>query len=454
CAALQPDPLQRDWFKLELCVADGGTITCPEHTGACCDGATGVCQDNVPSSQCPAPGAVATGNEKEACGACGPGDGFVDEPNCLGVEKIANTGAVVGLDLNLDGDVDTNLVLEPCQDPPANKLLVIEVTDNTAAGKIDTEILAMCLTVDDVTLTAGSDFGLEPSTGAIVQRAAPDEDLADSFFGVFVKVEGGVLSQPVYNHDPLPVEAVIYCIPPSAAYVHVITVPIPLYLEPPGTPPGYPVAQLVTANHSVNKRPDNQYRWEKGMPCAELVPPCEEHTGACCDKSQPGGVCVSDVPQSECPVDPSDPFNQVQWYKFEACVEDGGTIDCREHTGACCYHDEPGGFCKNDVYESQCPVGSQVDWHKFTPCSAIICEEHSGACCDRETGMCTDDVFAQDCQGGKLVWYKDTPCSAVNCLPKFPAVSKWGMIIVCLLLLATGKIYFGRRSPVADHGRG
>ena len=27
---------------------------------------------------------------------------------------------------------------------------------------------------------------------------------------------------------------------------------------------------------------------------------CTEHTGACCDKAQPGGVCESEVPESEC----------------------------------------------------------------------------------------------------------------------------------------------------------
>ncbi|UCC29119.1 MAG: hypothetical protein JSU86_13060, partial [Phycisphaerales bacterium] len=54
CAALQPDPLQRDWFKQELCVADGGTITCPEHTGACCDYDTGSCTSHLTEAQCAA----------------------------------------------------------------------------------------------------------------------------------------------------------------------------------------------------------------------------------------------------------------------------------------------------------------------------------------------------------------------------------------------------------------
>ncbi|MEE9294948.1 MAG: choice-of-anchor B family protein [Phycisphaerae bacterium] len=101
--------------------------------------------------------------------------------------------------------------------------------------------------------------------------------------------------------------------------------------------------------------PLNQFRWEKGTSCADLVPPCTEHTGACCDKSLPGGVCTSGIAESACPT--GDP--QVQWFKDENCVEDGGTVACPEHTGACCDNATPG-LCLGIITESECLAQATV----------------------------------------------------------------------------------------------
>ena len=50
-----------------------------------------------------------------------------------------------------------------------------------------------------------------------------------------------------------------------------------------------------------------------------------ECRGACCDQSLPGGVCQSGVSESAC--NPTgDP--QIEFFKDEDCVEDGGTVDC------------------------------------------------------------------------------------------------------------------------------
>ena len=122
-------------------------------------------------------------------------------------------------------------------------------------------------------------------------------------------------------------------------------------------------------------------------------------TGACCDKSQPGGACTSYVPESECPVGP-----QVQWYKDQLCIEDpGGTIDCLEHTGACCLKDRPTGLCLSWYPESLCPVGPQVQWYKDEVCEddggTVVCLEHTGACCDKSQpgGVCVSGVHESDC---------------------------------------------------------
>ncbi len=45
------DP-QITWFKYESCAVVEARGDCPEHTGACCDGTTGICQD-LPASACP-----------------------------------------------------------------------------------------------------------------------------------------------------------------------------------------------------------------------------------------------------------------------------------------------------------------------------------------------------------------------------------------------------------------
>ncbi len=72
-----------------------------------------------------------------------------------------------------------------------------------------------------------------------------------------------------------------------------------------------------------------QFRWEKDTLCSELVPPCEEHTGACCDEGNTG-ECIDGVPESEC--------------QFERWEKD---VFCDELDPPC----EEGGFCN-----PQCPT--------------------------------------------------------------------------------------------------
>lgn len=71
---------------------------------------------------------------------------------------------------------------------------------------------------------------------------------------------------------------------------------------------------------------------------------------------------------------------------------------------------------------------------------------------DGTIGICEDDVPPQDRPGDK--WFKSASCSDIDRRQKYtPTASKWGMLAMLLVLLVIGKIYFGRRSPVADHGR-
>jgi len=144
-----------------------------------------------------------------------------------------------------------------------------------------------------------------------------------------------------------------------------------------------------------------------------LTQQLEGPTGACCDRSQLGGVCVSDVLESQCPVD-----SQHFWVKGEACIEDGGTIDCNEHTGACC----------------------DTNWYKgLGP-------------------VCTDDVLPQDCVIPALdpdrhekqpTWYKDLRCDDPQVMCEvanpIPTVSEWGLVVLTLSILVVAKLRFGRQ---------
>jgi hypothetical protein len=265
---------------------------CTEHTGACCDGTSGICVDDVPASQCPTT-VLRAGPGDPPCSACPPGPGFVS--SCSAGMDNLQTAALVGIDLTLDGVVDTNLILSG----PAEV-----IRQSPSGGQIDTEIVSMTLTGGGATLRAGSGLGLPASLGQIVQQQE-DPSVADSFFDVFFEVDiGGMV---VHNQTPLHVQMEIECIPPQGTYVHVITQPIPLFDQN-----GVHVANLVTARHITF--PD-QFRWEKGVSCDELNPPCMEHTGACCDGTT--GICNDNVPASQCPT--SAP--QVRWEKGVSCAD-------------------------------------------------------------------------------------------------------------------------------------
>ena len=211
---------------------------------------------------CVTPAALAQG---EACSQCGPGPHWVDL--CSGgQDQIANSGAVVGIDMDIDPQClpDINLVMWPCLSP--DNLLIIDrsgprdISQNFPGLRsldghldvIDTEIISMCLTGGGVTLRAGAGQqhgpgALVPSLGAIAEQPG-DSRLADSFFDVFFEVDlGGMF---VYNQTPLRVAATIRCAPPEAEYIHP-TDCIPLYTSPiPGQ--GMHVANLVSARHQVN----------------------------------------------------------------------------------------------------------------------------------------------------------------------------------------------------------
>ncbi|MEE9296897.1 MAG: NF038122 family metalloprotease [Phycisphaerae bacterium] len=133
-----------------------------------------------------------------------------------------------------------------------------------------------------------------------------------------------------------------------------------------GLPGGQCVSEGGTESECLNDPSLIQPEWFENLHCADLSTLCDEHTGACCDKSQPGGVCTNNVPESQC--NPTgDP--QIQWFKGETCSP-GGTVVCDEHTGACCDNAlPPGSQCLGILAESDClDQGTQTKFFKDGTC--------------------------------------------------------------------------------------
>jgi len=195
------------------------------------------------------------------CAECGPGQHWIDNPSCPPGGSGSDTlpsGAVLGIDTNLDCVADRNVVaggpitiakINHHGDCSAHYPSVCGVPGHDDV--IDTEILAMSLTGGGVTIKAGTMSGsalpLPPTLGAISEEPS-NPALADSFFDVFVEIDlgGGVR---YYNHTPVRVAQVIDCVPPHDIYYH-ISGCLPLYTTPPpGSPGDQIMAKLVAANH-------------------------------------------------------------------------------------------------------------------------------------------------------------------------------------------------------------
>jgi len=208
------------------------------------------------------------GVDESAALSCGPGPHWIDGCTSPDTDHL-NTGAVLGLDLPGDGlwpldltQPDVNLVMfgpttvdrAAASDTSTNFPGAFGSSADFHNDIIDIELVALSLTGGGITVTAGAGLGnggvLPPSKGVIVEDPS-DNTLAQSFFDVFFEVDlGGGLY--LYNQIPLTVQSEIDRVPPNAAYHHVITSPIPLYLGFANIgDPDFIFANLVTAQHIV-----------------------------------------------------------------------------------------------------------------------------------------------------------------------------------------------------------
>lgn len=271
--------------------------TAPAWSAPCAAGPYPACGGDCANSAeacIPDPGGAAGCVCKPAeppCSECGPGPHFVHAPGCgpfppPGSDLIADNGALVGMDTNLDCVRDVTMVLNPCL--PPESLLRVDLQQgpiddsNQYPGTrpidghldvIDTEIISMCLT-GGPRLVAGTGgpwtFPLAPSRGAVAEDLI-NPSLADSFFDVFFEVQN-IPGGPAYNITPVRVLAKVNCLPPEADYIHPLDLCLPLFTQ--GTCVGGPnagnpcvynfncpgavcggqihLANLVEAKHSVN----------------------------------------------------------------------------------------------------------------------------------------------------------------------------------------------------------
>jgi len=169
-----------------------------------------------------------------------------------------------------------------------------------------------------------------------------------------------------------------------------------------------------------------------------MVGPCVAIEGACCDSAPGAGGSCSQTTQANCT------GQYLTWTPAVEC----STVACAEVQGACC--DRLTGSCSSTL-QAACNCADCV-WTVGGACGSTPCVTIQGACCvqTEQTAECTQTSQAA-CATLGGTWTRETDCSAVECEPLFtpiPTVSEWGLVIMALMLLVGGKVYFGRRQAV------
>jgi len=440
----------------------------PAHEGglapnvACAAGPYPLCGGDCPPLQgcVPNPGGPVCDCHPETppCSECPPGPHFMHAPGCgpfppIGPDLIANNGAVVGIDVDMDCVRDFNLVMGPC--PPPNDLLRVDKRQGPMDDSvqfpgfrpidahqdvIDTEIVAMCLTGSGVTMAAGNggpaSFPIGPSLGAIGEDPG-DPTLADSFFDVFFELQGPPGS-PWYNKTPIVVQTKIDCLPPRANYHHPVGLCLPLWTR--GVCAGGPnagnqcvrdvhcpgsfcanqqhMANLVSANHSVNEPVCNPQstncngncpagdQCQPGPAGCECLPvPCEAGSPPQCNGTCPPGMfCDSTAAADPCHCEPI-PCEQAPWPQCGGpcppgliCQPDSSGIDlCRCEPPPCDQSPFPtcNGFCPGGLVCAPNALGTCECGGGPLPCdqTAPACDGQcpSGLVCTGDAAGCHCD---------------------------------------------------------------
>ncbi|MEE9293718.1 MAG: nidogen-like domain-containing protein [Phycisphaerae bacterium] len=380
-------PPQIQWFKGEDCREDGGTVDCREHTGACCDGTTGICRDDVPESECSvggAPGGIGICEGDELCsGPCPAAGACITDADCgAGGECLPDCLPSTCVCANNEWT---------CTDDCLGRCVVIADQHRWAKDTLCSDLDPRCTEHTGACCDGNTgecrnhvpESQCGPPAGTLKFEAIIDGAQANKCVGTGSAASGigqftldtntGVVS---YNITYAGLGS-----PESASHVHS---PAPecinagvLYPLPLGSPKigvanlsAAQMDRMINGLHYVNIHSaqwpggeirgqivlvpdDSQFTWTKDTLCEDLDPRCTEHTGACCDHAQPGGFCVPDVPESRCLTGMG--FEQPEFFKDLSCTQVQAEGLCFEHTGACCDKSQPGDtVCTSGVPESLC----------------------------------------------------------------------------------------------------
>ncbi|MEQ9237416.1 PEP-CTERM sorting domain-containing protein [Coleofasciculus sp. E2-BRE-01] len=193
-----------------------------------------------------------------AADSCGPGEHWVD--TCTSGFDSFGSFATIGIDTNLDNQVDSTIVLSGpttiFRGDPIDTPDPLDGTDGFTPhlNQINTEIVSLELSGGGFTLKAGDGTGNLNDDGALyspgkIMEKENDPKLAISYFDIFFEIDSSL--GKLHNKVPLRQSAMINRVPPIGIdYTHNIPNPISLFNENDDE-----VARLVNATHTPAPEP-------------------------------------------------------------------------------------------------------------------------------------------------------------------------------------------------------
>lgn len=382
CLIDPPNPEdQITWFKGLTCVDATGEPICVEHTGACCDGTTGTCTDGIRQGNCQ--GDQLSWSKDTLCdavtclehtGACCDGStgicaDDVRQGNCQGDQLSWFKNTLCDA---MDCVEHTGACCDGTDGTCTDDVFDHDCVGDQQVWSKDT----LCSQIDCLEHTGACCDGTTGICADDVRQGNCQGDQSSWFKDTSCDA--------------------VDCVEHTGACCD-------------GT------IGTCTDNVFDHDCVGDQQAWSKGLACDEID--CVEHTGACCHAATT--TCFDGVFLSQCPVDPTDPNNQFSWSKGLTCLDGAGEPICVEHAGACC--DGSTGTCVDRVFDQECQ-GDQQEWFKNTACDSVPCIEHTGACCEASTGTCFDNIPQSQCPTDPsdplnlFSWRKGTLCEAIdNC---------------------------------------
>ncbi len=179
---------------------------------------------------------------------------------------------------------------------------------------------------------------------------------------------------------------------------------------------------LTTTLETCNLFPGD---WYIGEDCTTFQCPVQE-VGACCSN---GSNCTEGVTESYCT------NLGGQWYPGLTCAD---ITDC---AGACCV----GASCMGNMEQFFCENAFLGTWYIGEDCATFNCNNPNvGACC--VDGNCVGNFTEATCLSFGGSWHQGEDCAIYSCSTEsIPTLSEWGMLIMGLLLLASGTIAIIRK---------